>query len=71
MNTIDEEDLEQGKIEFLNSEEIVMIAFIDWLQSMDGSDMKEKDAKAQASHVIAIKGPWSTWMLCGLLLLSI
>ena len=55
MNTIYEEDMEQGKIEFSNSEKIVMTAFIDWLQSMDDSNKKEKDAKAQASRVIAIK----------------
>ena len=41
----DKEDLGQRKIEFSNSKELVMTAFIKWLQLIDGSNNKEKDAK--------------------------
>ncbi len=50
-----EEDLMQTTVEFSNTETFVMPAFIDWLQSIDGSHKEEKDAKAQARRVVSIK----------------
>ena len=51
----DEEDLTQTSVEFSSTETVVMSAFIDWLQSIDGSHKREKDVKAQARHVVVIK----------------
>eukprot|EP00112_Aurelia_sp_Birch-Aquarium-sp1_P021504 Seg5812.1 transcript_id=Seg5812.1/GoldUCD/mRNA.D3Y31 product="hypothetical protein" protein_id=Seg5812.1/GoldUCD/D3Y31 len=49
----EEEDLKQTTVEFSNTEQFVIPAFIQWLQSIDGSKKKEKDAKAQARHVVS------------------
>ena len=42
-----------------------MSAFVEWLQSKDGSNKKEKDAKSQASNVIKIKRTIEEASECG------